>query len=153
MKKLLIVLGAVFLIVLVLVGGGVAYLAVNGSALDRESKAFADAVISSIIGGWDERELESRVSPEFRAATTSSDLDKLFAMFRRLGNLKSYNGSKGDANISVTTQSGKQITATYVGSADFENGPAQIAIRLIKHGDQWQILAFRVDSRSFLDQH
>jgi hypothetical protein len=150
MKKLLIVLGGLFLVILVVGGAGVAYVAITGGALDRESKAYADAAIPAIVGGWNESALETRASPEFRSAVSKSDLDRLFLLFRRLGHLKKYNGVKGEANISVTTQRGRMITARYVGSADFDAGRAQIRIILIKHGGNWQILGFRVNSQAFL---
>jgi hypothetical protein len=152
MKKLLIGLGGLFVVLLVIGGVGIAYVAIKGSALDGEAKTYADAAIPAIVGGWNESELETRLSPEFRSVTSTADLDKLFNAFRRLGGLKSYNGAKGQAIMSATTQNGSQTIADYIGSADFDAGPAQIELKLIKHGEQWQILGFRVNSRTFLEQ-
>jgi hypothetical protein len=41
MKKFLIVLGSIFLAIIVLVAIGIAFVAVRGAALDKESKAYA----------------------------------------------------------------------------------------------------------------
>jgi len=101
MKKLLIVLGGLFVVLVVAVGAGIAYVALNGSALDRESKAYADTAIPAIIRTWNVDELEKRESPELHSTTNASDLDKLFQMFRKLGNLKAYNGVNGEANLSL----------------------------------------------------
>jgi len=43
------------------------------------------------------------------------------------------------------------ISAAYVAGADFANGPAEIRMSLIKHGDQWQLLGFHIDSKVFLE--
>jgi len=50
----------------------------------------------------------------------------------------------------VTAQAGKMITASYIANAKFEKGSAQITIRLIQKGNQWQILYFYVNSPIFL---
>jgi hypothetical protein len=54
--------------------------------------------------------------------------------------------------MSITTQSGSQTSANYQASVDFSTGPAMIDVGLIKHGDQWQIARFRVNSKAFLNQ-
>lgn len=150
MKKVFIVLGGIFLVVLIIGGGGITYMAITGNALDRQSKAYADTAIPAIVDGWNEGALETRESPEFRTDVNRPDLDRGFSMLRKLGNLKRYDGAKGEARIWITPEHGKQITASYIGSAEFDGGPAQIILRLIKHGNQWQILAFRVNTPLFL---
>ncbi len=152
MKKALAILGGVFLTVLVI--GAVAFtiFVVVGKDLDSQSKAYADAVIPAVIANWDIKELDKRASPELLAAVKRSELEGLFVVFQKLGKLKEYKGSKGQANISLTTQSGKVITANYVGNAEFENGPASVQLVLIRHADQWQILGFRVNSKVLLQQ-
>lgn len=147
MKKTLVILGGMFLALIVAAAVAISILSVKGNALDRESKEYADAAILAVISGWDMTELKRRVSPEFASTTNSKDLGKLFGLFRMLGKLREYQGSKGQAIISVTPQKGKVITATYVGRAEFEKGPAEIQITLIQHEDGWQILGFRVNSR------
>ena len=84
-------------------------------------------------------------------APADADLAKLFDRFRKLGKLKQFDGAKGQAMMSTTVQQGSRITANYVGSAEFETGPAQIYLGLVKHGQDWQILHFRVESKAFLD--
>ena len=43
MKKFFIVLGSIFLALIVLVAIGIAFIAIKGTALDKESKAYADS--------------------------------------------------------------------------------------------------------------
>ncbi len=142
MKKFLIVV----LIIILLIGAGIAYIAVRGSALDKESRAYAEAAIPAIITNWNEKELLDRASPELKQAATQEQLDQLFRWVSSLGRLQKYDPPQGQALMSATTQAGKQITAQYSTKSTFEKGEATVTLGLIKHGDQWQILRFNVNS-------
>ena len=48
--------------------------------------------------------------------------------------------------MSATTQTGKVVSGQYTAKVTFQKGEATIKLGLIKHGDQWQILNFYVDS-------
>ena len=142
MKKFLIVV----LIIILLIGAGIAYIAVRGSALDKESRAYAEAAIPAIITNWNEKELLDRASPELKQAATQEQLDQLFRWVSSLGRLQKYDPPQGQALMSATTQAGKQITARSSTKSTFEKGEATVTLGLIKHGDQWQILRFNVNS-------
>jgi hypothetical protein len=146
------VLGGVFALIVVVAVAGIAIVAVRGSGLDKESREYVDAAVPEILSKWDITEIQNRASPEFKAAVKSDDLEKLVRVFRRLGTFKAYNGAKGQARIAVMAGQGKVISAAYVVSADFETGPAEIKLSLIKHGDQWQLLGISAFSKVFLEQ-
>jgi len=146
MKKFLIVLGSIFLAIVVLGAIGIAFVAVRGNALDKESKAYADAAIPAVVNGWNEKELLDRASPEFKRAATQQQLDQMFHWFGSLGRSQKCDPAQGQALMSATTQNGKVISAQYTTRATFEKGEAMITLGLIKHGDQWQILRFNVNS-------
>lgn len=152
MKKLLMILGAFFLALIILAAIGIGIFAVKGSALDKQSKAYVDSTVPILVNGWDEQELLSRASPEFKQVVDKDDLDKLHTQFRKLGRLRDCQASEGEANMSITTQNGRSITASYSVKAKFDAGSAVIKISLIKHGDQWQIYGFHISSEAFL-QH
>jgi len=152
MKKLLIVLGSIFLVIIIIVVIGIGVIAYKGTALDKESRDYVDSSVPAIVSAWDKQELLSRASPEFMQVVKSGDLDKLYGMYRRLGKLKEYQGSEGQSNMSVTSEQGKVISAAYTTKAIFDSGPASIKILIIKHGDKWQILKLYVESEVFL-QH
>jgi Na+-transporting methylmalonyl-CoA/oxaloacetate decarboxylase gamma subunit len=151
LKRSLIFFGVIFLVFIIIIIVMIAIGATIGSRLDKESKQYVDAATVRIISDWDKQELVKHASPELMAATNDKELDKLLDFYRKLGKLKQYKGSEGNATISVTTQHGKVISARYVATAEFEAGLAQIKIELIKHGDNWQIFGFHVDSKVFLD--
>lgn len=144
------VIGSAFLVLILCVVGLWIFLATKGAALDKESRQYVDTVVPLIVSKWNLSELENRASPEFRRAVGKNDLTKLFDMFRKLGSLKEYNGSQGQANISVTIKDGIVISALYLAKAEFETGPAEMKISLIKRGRVWQIFGFQVNSKVFL---
>jgi len=147
MKKFLVILGSIFLAVIVLGAIGIAFVAVRGNALDKESKPYADSAIPAIVTAWNQKELMDRASPEFKEVVTPDQLDRLFRwLSSSLGPLHKCEPAEGHALMSATTQSGKMISAQYTAKATFEKGEATVALGLIKHGDQWQILRFDVHS-------
>jgi hypothetical protein len=146
MKKFFIILGSIFLAIIVLGAIGIAFIAVRGSALDKESKPYADAAIPAIVTTWNQKELLDRASPEFKKAVTADQLDRLFRWVGSLGRLQKCEPAEGHSLMSATTQSAKMISAQYTSKATFEKGDATITLGLIKHRDQWQILRFDVQS-------
>jgi hypothetical protein len=143
MKKLLMMFGAVFILIL----GLVALLVLRGTVADRESKAYADASVISIVSAWNEQALIDRASPEFIHNASKAQIDALFARLRPLGHMTRYAGSSGSSfiNFNVGTGSkGSTTTAVYIANADFEHGSAQIKITLIKQHGAWRILGFFV---------
>lgn len=150
MKKFFIILGSIFLAVIVLGAIGIAFVAIKGSALDKESRAYADSAIPAIVTSWSEKELLDRASPEFKKAVTIDQLDQLFRVFATLGRLQKCEPALGQSLMSATTQNGKTVSGQYTANATFEKGEATIKLGLIKHGDQWQILGFHVDSPVFV---
>jgi hypothetical protein len=143
MKKLLMVLGAVFAVLIVVI----AIIAVKGVALDREAGAYADDSIKAIATTWDEQALVQRASPEFFSVTQESALDGIFAQFRQLGRMTHYGGSTSNSNVMFSPK-GKEVTAACLAKAQFEHGDAEIRLLLIKHNGAWQIMGFRVFPKS-----
>ncbi len=143
MKKIIMLLGYVFLAVIVLVVAGAASVAIMGKRLDKESKIYVDAALPAIITEWDISELQERAGPEFDASVDYDELEDYFESLRQLGKLEEYQGSTGDSNITISL-SGYEITADYTATEDFEKGSVELQVSLIKHGNSWQILDFQV---------
>ena len=150
MKKVLIVLGSVFLALIVLAGIGIAIVAWKGTELDKESKAFVDAAVPAIVSSWSKEQLMNRASAELKQTTKPADMDRLFRWFSTLGRLQKYEGAQGQVLISVTPQNGKIVSGRYVAKAVFDAGEASIEIAVLKDGNQWQILRFEVNSSAFV---
>jgi hypothetical protein len=152
MKKVVMMLGYAFLVLIVGVLAGVGMLAIAGNKLDKESKAFVDAAVPAIVADWDVDEIQKRASPEFNDEVDYDDLEQDLAALRKMGKLVEYKGCTGDANITLSFQYGYEITADYTASADFETGSVDLQISLIKHDGQWQFLDFQVSPEEFTER-
>jgi hypothetical protein len=151
MKKLLIILGVIFLIVIILVAAGIAFVAVRGSALDKQSKAYVDRNVPLIFSSWDDQVLWSQASPEFVQATTKDKQDRLFVgLSHKFGKMQAYQGCDGQAYMNDSAHSGEVVGAVYTARLIFDAGPADIKVTLIKHGDKWQIEGFNINSAVLL---
>ena len=146
MKKFLIVMGVTFAVIIVLGVIGIATIAVKGSALDKESKAYVDEVTPIILADLRKETLLKYASDDLKNVVKPEDLDKVFNWFKRLGAFQKYKGSTGQAHMSVTTQAGKVINGQYIAEADFDTGPAQIRIVTVKKGDEWFVQMFNINS-------
>jgi hypothetical protein len=69
---------------------------------------------------------------------------RMFSACRLLGRMLACRGSQGQALMAHDLAKGTTISANYLVRAEFERGSAEIDIKLIKHGAQWQILGFHV---------
>lgn len=150
LKRILMIFGgvcaAIFLLLLILI----AFVAYTGRGLDKESKAYADAAVVAIASQWNEKDLTDRASPQLMATVKDpADLDRVVGMWRTLGPLKKYDGSKGDSHIDFHWPGGKTITAVYVARVEFDRGSARIKVTLIKSNGAWKILGFNVAPDSF----
>ena len=152
MKKTLMILGGIFAVLVIAGVIGFSVLAVKGTALDEESKAYVDQVTPKILTDLKKETLFRYASDELKNSCSPEEFDKIFNWFSKLGNFIEYQESNGQANISVTTEKGKQITGYYEAQAEFEKGPATIRITTIKKGDNWQVIGFRINSMALANE-
>lgn len=104
-----------------------------------------------ILGRWSEQALWQRAAPELKKVVTEEQVKGLFGKFSgALGNLKTYEGSSGEATIAFLVDRGQVVSARYTAKTTFENGPAWVDVGLIEHEGQWQILRFYVNSPALL---
>lgn len=150
MKKVLMILGGVFLAIIVCVGGFFAYVAVVGSSLDKESRAFVEKTVPEICAAFDPAVFTGLASPEVLKTASPEDIAKVFKWFRNLGGFKRITEIKGDANISITTEQGREVTAKYSLKAEFDAGPATLEIVLVKRDDVWKYRLFKLNSPALI---
>ncbi len=152
MKKTLMILGGIFAVLIVLGVIGLAVLAVKGTALDKESKAYVDEVTPRILANLNKETLFQHASGELKNSASEEEFDKIFNLFAKLGEFKGYKGASGEASISLTSERGKRITGLYQAQAEFENGPATVNVTVIKKGDNWQVMGFYIDSMALFNE-
>lgn len=152
MKKFLSVVGGIALVLVLVVAGFIGYAAHQGRGLDASSKAYVEANVPPVISTWSKDELVKRSSPELLKILNEKpgQAEQLFKKLSMLGAMRSFGDVKGEASVFYTPRNGKAISASYVASAKFEHGEAQISVRLIQVSGQWQFLLFHVNSPLFL---
>ncbi|MGH7376960.1 MAG: hypothetical protein ACREKK_06035, partial [Candidatus Methylomirabilales bacterium] len=152
-RKFLAILGVASL---VLVGWGIVGFGLHrlwnyGSQLDTGSKSYVDEVVPRIVSSWNSQELMQRASPQLISAAPPEKVKKVFQAFSdRFGSLKSYDGSRGEARVFVSPQTGKVTTASYVVDATFERAKASIHVNLIVRDGRWEIVGFHVNSEALI---
>jgi hypothetical protein len=151
MRKVIYLLGTLTLVLIAGIVGVLVYFSQVGPGLDAESKAYADETVVAITQNWAINELRNRATPQFMAVTKPEDLRNLFEIFSRLGPLQEYGGAAGEANIAITAQSGKVISAQYIAQGRYKNGTATIRLFLLKSDDRWQVHGFHVNSPEMIN--
>ena len=148
MKKFLSILGGVFLLIVVLAAVFIGIGVYQGNKLDKSSKAYVEANIRPMVSTWSKDELVKRASPQLLEIINKNpdQLDQLFKKLSKLGALQSLGEPKGQSLIAYTNSTGKVISAAYTETAKFDNGNADISIRLVQVDGQWQLLLFNVNS-------
>jgi hypothetical protein len=58
-----------------------------------------------------------------------------------------YEGSKGEAHVTFTLETGQIVTAVYIAAAQFQHGSAQIKIGLVRRAGTWKVASFQVLGR------
>lgn len=150
MKRFLVVLGVVFAVLIVLGVAGIVIAAVKGTALNKEGKAYVDEVVPKILADLRKETLLAYASEEFKNTVKPEEMDKIFTWFQKLGRFTEHKVSPGQVNISVTPPAGKVITGRYVVQAQFDSGPAQVEITIVKKGDKWFVQFFKINSMALL---
>jgi hypothetical protein len=151
MKKFLIALGTIFggiLIVIIIIA---AIFIPHALKLDKDATAYLQDALPKIVSSWDAQALMERATPELLSSLkSSSDLDRLFTMFRQLGGLKYLDTPKGNITSATLTKQGSFTVGNYIAQAEFERGKASISVQLRRSGNSWQINGFHVTSDAFL---
>jgi hypothetical protein len=133
LKRILSIVGGLFLVLVLLAAGFFGYAAYQGRGLDASSKAYVQENVPAIISTWSKDELLKRSSPQLQKSINEKpeQLDQLFQKLSTLGPMQSFDELvKGDSNVFYNVQGGKTITAAYVATAKFKNGEGHIKVRL-----------------------
>jgi succinate dehydrogenase hydrophobic anchor subunit len=150
-KKLLVVLGGFFAVILLVAGIAAAIYFPHAMKLDREAIAYIQDTMPKIVGHWNSKELLDRATPQLDSTMKShGGPERHFEMFRKLGPLKHLNAPTGGVGTTVYPGQGAATLGEYSAKAEFENGTATILIQLLRMNGQWMINGLRVNSDAFL---
>ncbi len=150
MKRFLLVLGLVFAVLIVLGVAGIAIALGKGMALNEGGKAYADEVAPKILADLRKETLLAYASDDFKNTVKTEEMDKIFAWLQKLGRFKEYKDSTGQVNMSLTTRAGKVITGRYGAQAEFDSGPAEVQVVVVKKGGAWFAQFFTINSMALV---
>lgn len=117
----------------------------------EEAKRFATSLTEQIVTSWDPTILAEAASSELTADTDEDELESLFALFRRLGELERLQEPEGSVSANlILGRSSTSLQASYQYPATFSNGDARIRIDIVRQDVTWRVSGFRIDSELFL---
>ena len=152
MKRLLSLVGALFLMLVLAIGGFAAYAMHRGEELDSSSKAYVEANVPAIASTWSKPALLKRASSQLLRVIRSHPgrIDRMFRRLSLLGPMQGFGHVQGESNVSYHLPDGRSITAVYAARAVFAHGEADIKVRLILQAGKWRFLNFYVTAPAFL---
>jgi hypothetical protein len=151
MKNVLTILGAIFAIILLILGVLAAIYLPQAFRLDKEAVTYIETNVPMIVENWDPTQLMIRATPELSKSASEEDLKKIFSMWKRLGKLKSHYPPVGRVGTQSFTGSGTKTLGDYTLKARFEAGEAVIAIQLLRVDNGWKINGFHINSNAFMN--
>lgn len=154
MNKFLKILGGIFLVLLIVVGIAAAIFIPRAMSLNADAMKYISTNVPPIVQSWNSDELVKRAAPELITPEARKAIPGLFVWFSSLGKLKKLDKPVG--RIYTGAHLGTHTYGTwgeYAVHADFDGGPAQITIVLIRDGASWKIMGFHVNSPVLLPPH
>ena len=141
MKKLLMILGIIFIVILVWLSSFIFSLYLDYN----KSKKYVEEAVQSVIPEWNLDELKGRMHPEVIKKIPDDQFLEKFNFFRRnFIHLQSYGEIEGEVN---KTDEG-YIIGIYKVPLTFENTSAEAKITVQKVEYGWTITDFRIKSTS-----
>jgi hypothetical protein len=138
----LVIAGGLFLSVVALCAGSLFF---TFRAMDSSISPMIDELFVAIDDDKFAETYDTHTTPEFRKVASREQYVQIGQTIKtRLGKLK----SKTMSRFNVQQRNANQF-ADVVYSGTFENGTGTISAKLRKVGDQWQLVAFHVNSPEF----
>jgi len=98
--------------------------------------------------GWIEMGLQGSIDPEMLRPGDEEEVENMFRLYRKLGDLVEYYGAEGEV-WRDSSESGA-IGFSYFAEADFENGSATVKVEGIHKDGNSYILDFNMRSEAFI---
>ena len=117
----------------------------RGADANEESEKFVNQVTPVILAAMNRETFFSYADDELINSASADRYDRIFTWFATLGELRSYNGSTGQANIRLSF-SGISFSADYEARATFDKGNAVVKVSLVRRGNVWKISGFGISS-------
>lgn len=140
MKKALTILGGLFLVLLVALGGVIGFGVVQGGKLDVESKAYVDATLPRVLADPSASNFFSFIAPKDKAKLDAATIDQFAQkVSTSLGQFQSFDDLKG-SSVAMFTPDGADIQAKYLARCHYEKGTVTATITVRKTGENWSLM-------------
>lgn len=150
-QKILIALGAIFLVIIVIFIVAFSILAPKTLTSDREIRIYLNKVIPIILSNMNKETFLLYAADQLKNSAKPEELEKVFGWYSKLGKFKEKKGLSIQLFSITHHVSSGQILGRYIVNADFERGPAEVKVAVIKEGTDWKILEFFINSEAFID--
>jgi hypothetical protein len=151
MKKLLVVLGAIFATIIVIVAILGIIMIPHWLRLNKDAKVYLTDNLPIIVDHWNPQNLFDRATPQLMANAKPEEVNKLYVTCRQLGSLKHLDTPElGNIGSQAFTKDGTYTYGNYTIYADFQNGSASVSIQLLRVGTGWKINQFHINPMVFL---
>ncbi len=146
------ILGGGFVVLVGIAAIGLTLLVEKGEALDIESKAYVDEVVPMICADLRFENLAKHASKELLAAVPPEEFKKVFVWFERLGEYRAFIESSGQVHMNYAAQGDESIIGKYIAHVEFETGPAEVEIVVVKKDDGWKVQMLNIDSPAMMPE-
>lgn len=151
MKKVFVVLGGIFFVIILGIAGMGSYAWYKSSQYEETAVPFIKTTVP-ILSNWDTEVIKSYMVPEVLAKSTDEDFAKIIKYLSKLGRLKKMEEpSFARIHTGATINNGKSTYVTYNINAEYEKGDAVINIVLLDLGDHFQIYRFHINSMALVE--
>jgi hypothetical protein len=123
--------------------GVVNAVAETNAAADR----FSAQIFPEIAKGWDMKVVQKYSSSEFKRDVTEQQLQGILDVYKaKLGNFKEVGEFSANHIQANATSEGQVTQVTTNANATFEKGSGKVTLKLIKKGEDWQLLGIEIFS-------
>ena len=151
MKKIFMILGGIFLVIILLIIGMGLFTWYKSSKYEETAVPYIQSTVPE-LSKWDPELARTYMVPKVLEEISDEDFAKIFKYLSKLGSLKKINEPKfAEISTGATFGDGKQTLVTYTIDAVYENGDATITIVLLDLGTAFQVYRFNVNSMALAE--
>lgn len=135
---------------LIIVGGSIYYKMHQGAEYDQNAVPYINEIVP-IISQWDPATTKALMVPEIAAKIPEEKFARGMDFFSQLGTLQELDKpSFVKAFENEETDIGKQTIIEYDVDAVYQNGEAEVNLKLMKQGDSYQVFRFNFSSETLM---
>lgn len=143
MKNFLTFLGGVFLLIIVLIIGLVAFMGVQLGPADQEANAYARQSIEAIAKTWNGDALYERATTGLKDNLKEGDIEALMNQgARAVGDLEELGDLTCVTRVTTTTSDGKAIMSDCTATAEHQRGTVDYRVNVEKRDGAWALNGF-----------